>query len=247
MISSVAFACLLAGTLLGVLLQRVLPEHHFSGDSKSLINLGMGLIGTMAALALGLILASAKGSYDTTRSELIQLAANFGLLDRALAHYGPETRETRVFLRRSLEQITDVLWARNGAAFEQSDPTATGFGMVSDQIEALAPQNDSQRTIQSHSLDITVDIGRTIWLLHERRGRSISTPLVVMLIFWFVIIFTSFGLFAPRHTTAFVVLFLCALSVSAALFLILELDRLFGGLIQIPSAPLCATAEQIGK
>jgi hypothetical protein len=141
-ISLIAFACLIGGTALGVALQAVLPQHHFSADSKALVNLGIGLIGTMAALALGLILASAKSSYDTARSELTQVAANFGLLDRALAHYGPESGHARDLLRRSLERITDELWSHNSSNVASLDPTTTGFGAVYDAVQALAPQND---------------------------------------------------------------------------------------------------------
>jgi hypothetical protein len=45
----------------------------------------------------------------------------------------------------------------------------------------------------------------------------------VVLVFWPTVIFISFGLFAPRNATVVATLLICALSVSAAIFLILEM------------------------
>jgi hypothetical protein len=80
-----------------------------------------------------------------------------------------------------------------------------------------------------------------------RGGSSISTPLLVMLVFWLAIIFTSFGLFAPRNATVLTTLLLCAMAVAAAIFLILEMYSPFKGLIQISSAPLRSALPQLGK
>ena len=104
-ITLIAFACVFGGALLGLLLQTVLPRHHLHVDSKDVVKLGMGLVGTMAALVLGLLVASAKGSYDAQSTELTDLAANVVLLDRVLAHYGPETKEARELLRSTVAQI----------------------------------------------------------------------------------------------------------------------------------------------
>src|SRR6516164_1693898 len=98
-ISCIVFACILGGTLLGMMLRTFLPEKHLSGESKDLVKLGMGLIGTMTALVLGLLIASAKSSFDTQRNGLAQLSANIIFLDRILAHYGPEAKESREQLR----------------------------------------------------------------------------------------------------------------------------------------------------
>ena len=82
-ISVTVFACVFAGALLGIYLRTALPAHHLSPESEDVVKLGMGLIATMAALVLGLLIASTKGSYDTQRSELRQLSAKIMLLDRS--------------------------------------------------------------------------------------------------------------------------------------------------------------------
>jgi hypothetical protein len=86
------------GALLGILLHAVLPEHHLSPESKDIVKLGVGLVGTMAALVLGLLVAAAKGAYDAQGAELTQISANIAALDRILANYGPETKEIRNIL-----------------------------------------------------------------------------------------------------------------------------------------------------
>src|SRR5437764_15351757 len=112
-ISCIVFACIFAGTLVGMLLRVLLPERHLSAESKDLMKLGMGLIGTMAALVLGLLIASAKSSFDTQRNGLAQLSANLILLDRILAHYGPETKDVREELRQSVAAMINQIWPEN--------------------------------------------------------------------------------------------------------------------------------------
>jgi hypothetical protein len=53
------------------------------------------LVATTVALVLGLLVASAKSFYDTQTSEVTQLSTNVLLLDRLMAHYGPEATEAR--------------------------------------------------------------------------------------------------------------------------------------------------------
>jgi hypothetical protein len=108
-LSLIVFACVFGGSLLGILLHAVLPQHHLSSETKDIVKLGMGLVGTMAALVLGLLVASAKGSYDAQSAELTLMSANIALLDRALAIYGPETKEARALLRGAVGFGRDLL------------------------------------------------------------------------------------------------------------------------------------------
>jgi len=228
-------------------LQMILPEHHLSTESKDVIKLGMGLTATMSALVLALLISSAKSSYDTQRNELTQAAANIILVDRVLAHYGPETKEARDLLKLSVSGMIDRLWPNDGSGSAKLGPTTAGGELFFDKIQELTPQNDVQRSLQAEAVKMSIDIGQARLLLFEQGGRSIPMPFLVLLIFWVTIIFLSFGLFAPRNATVVATLFLCALSVSGAIFLILELDRPFAGLIQISSAPLRNAMVNIGK
>jgi hypothetical protein len=126
-------------------------------------------------------------------------------------------------------------------------PTMTGGDLFFDKIQELKPQNDVQRSLQAQALKTSIDVGQARLLLFEQGGRTIPMPFLVLLIFWVTVIFLSFGLFAPRNATVVATLFLCALSVAGAIFLIMELDRPFGGVIQISSAPLRSAMASIGK
>jgi hypothetical protein len=244
-VSVTIFACIFAGALIGLWLQKVLPQHHLSADTKDLVKVGAGLIGTMAALLLGLLVASAKSAYDSRSSEVTQMAASAMLIDRGLAHYGPEAREMRSLLKLYVSGTIDELWSKEGGS-ANALPSKAG-GEVFDRLQLLAPHTDAQRGLQSEIESIMLNFGQTRLLLVAQNGTSISITFLVVVVLWLTLLFVSFGLFAPRNATAIVVLLLAALSVSGALFLILELDHPFSGLIQISDAPLRNALAVLGK
>ena len=246
-ISLIVFASVFGGALLGILLHASLPQHHLASDSKDIVKLGMGLVGTMSALVLGLLVASAKGSYDAQSAELTQMSANIALLDRALALYGPETKETRDLLRGAVSRMLDQMWSKDGTGASSQAPTSAGGEILYEKIQGLAPKNDSQRSLQGQALNIAVDIGKTRWLMYEQAITSVSMPLLIVLVLWLTVIFVSFGLFAPFNATVVSSLLVSALSVSGAIFLILEMYGPFSGLIQISSAPLRAALAHLGQ
>jgi hypothetical protein len=242
--SSIIFACIFGGAMVGMSLRGVLPEHHLNAETKDLMKLGVGLVGTMAALLLGLLVASAKSSFDTRSSELTQMAANTILLDRVLAHYGPATNEIRAGLRIGLSRTISQVWPKDG---EGPMPPLAGGEVLFDKLQALVPQSDAQRANQSQAESLGINLGQTRLLLFAQSGSSISTPFLVIVVFWLSMLFVSFGLFAPRNATAIVTLLVAAISVAGALFLIMELDHPFSGLIQISSAPLRNALSVLGK
>jgi hypothetical protein len=246
-LSWAVFAFIFGGAALGLLLRRVLPAHHLTPDSKDVVKLGMGLIATMAALVLSLLIASAKTSYDIQRGSLTQMSANVILLDRLMAHYGPETRKARQLLRGSVVQALAQMWPEDHAGPAVRPEATDGSEGVHDEIRALSPRNEAQRFLQAEALKISIDVARARWLLLEQRGGSVPMPFVIILTIWLAIIFTSFGLFAPANTTVVATLFVCALSIAGAIFLILELDRPFDGLIQLSSTPLREALVHFGR
>jgi len=243
----IVFACVFGGALLGILLHAVLPEQHLSAESKDIVKLGMGLVGTMAALVLGLLVASAKGYYDAQSAELTQMSTNVVLLDRLLAQYGPETKEARTLLRGAVDRMLDQIWSKGGARASGLQPPFAAAEPVYAKIQGLSPKDDAQRSLQSQALSIAMDLRKTRWLMYEQETRSVSLPLLVILVLWLTIIFISFGLFAPFNATVVSSLFASALSVSGAIFLILEMYRPYSGLIQISGAPLHAALAHLGQ
>jgi hypothetical protein len=231
-------------------LRGLLPEKHLSAESKDLVRLGMGLIGTMAALVLGLLVASAKGSYDTQRNGLAQLAGNVIFLDRTLARYGPESRDARDTLRASVEDMLQRTWPTENPKPGQTQPPAGTEGryeIMFDKLQELAPKNDAQRALQAQALKTANDIAQSRWLLFAQKGSSIPMPFLVVLGAWLALLLASFALFAPKNATSVVILIVCGLAVSSAVFLILELDRPFEGILQVSSEPLRNVLAQLGR
>ena len=244
-VSLMVFACVFGGALLGIFLHRSLPEHHLGADSKDIVKLGMGLVATMAALVLGLLVASAKGSYDAQSAELTRMSANIALLDRVLAGYGQETKEARDLLRGAAARILDQMWSEDGTP--KAAPPSAGGEILYDKVAGLSPKNDTERSLQGHALSITMDVGKERWLMYAQAAASVSMPLLVVLVIWLTVIFISFGLFAPFNATVVSSLFISALSVSGAIFLILEMYGPYAGVIQISSAPLRAAIAHLGQ
>jgi hypothetical protein len=238
-VAAIIFACVFAGSLVGMALRVRLPSSHLSEESKDVIKLATGLIATMTALVLGLLVASAKSRYDLARSEVIELSANALLLDSMLQHYGPETEPIRALLRDVTTSAADRIWGQDaGGASLKNQPTPFEADDVIDQVQQLKPATDAQRAILTDCRAQLAILGRTRLLLFEQSSSSVSTPLVVVVVSWLTIIFVSFGMFAPRNATIAGTLLVCALSVAGAMFLILELDKPFSGSIRISRAPV---------
>jgi Protein of unknown function (DUF4239) len=259
-VSGIVFAIVFAGALFGLLVRRRLPEHHLSAETKDVVKLAMGVLGTMTALVLGLFIGSAKGSFDAQRNGVSQLAANVLVLDRTLALYGKQTQgtaegkkaqEARELLRASLDDLIRQTWPEEHGQAEQAGTKVGTEGRYEDVYErilALEPKTDAQRTLQGQTLKLVADTGQMRWNLSaQQRASSIPTPFLVVVVFWLALILASFGLFAPGNPTAVLSLAVCALAVSSAIFLILELDRPFGGIIRISGEPLRAALEQLGR
>jgi hypothetical protein len=238
--SVIVFACVFGGALVGIFLRNRLPEHHLSGDTKDVVRLGTGLIGTIAALVLGLLIASANGTFETQSTQVQQLTADIVLLDRTLAQYGPETASARSLLRRAVTAMADRIWRENGAESRKTEPFEASAASLSfyDDILKLSSQDETQRALKARAIDTVQDLGKTRLLLFAEAGAVIPMPFLVVLISWLAIIFASFSLFADNNTTTVIALGVFALSASASIFLILELSQPFTGLMMISSEPL---------
>jgi uncharacterized protein DUF4239 len=243
----IIFACAFGGSLFGMLLRATLPDHHLSDESKDVIKLACALIATMTALVLGLLIASAKGRYDQAQTEVIDLSANILLLDSLLAHYGPETKDIRAMLHDVLAGSVDRIWVQDNGASAHPRPISAEADEVIDRIEQLKPANDTQRALQADCRSQIATLVRTRMLLFEQTSSSIPFPFLVVVVFWLTILFISFGLFAPFNTTVIGTLLVCAMSVAGAMFLVLELEKPFTGIIQISRAPVVHALDALGR
>jgi len=246
-IAIIAFVCVFGAALLGIRLGSMLPADHLDADSKDVVRLGMGIVATMVALVLGLLIASAKGFYDTQNSELTQVSANVVLLDQMLAHYGPEVALERTQLRAATSQWLDQLWTPGHSGLADALPRSAGSSRLFDELESLVPKTDEQRELKGQALSVGMNIGLTRWLMYEQRATPIPLPLMIALIIWLTIVFISSGLFARPNPTVIAAFFAAALSVSGAMWLIMQMYQPYSGVIRISSAPLVAALAQLGQ
>jgi len=247
LISITLFVGLVGAALLGRRVHRYLPHDHLSDSSRDSVKLAMGLVATMTALVLGLLVSSAKDAYDTKRSEVIQMAAKVAFLDRALALYGPEAAEARSELRTAVAAAVQGIWPADRSRPGQLAPNEQAGDAVYVAIQSLSPHDDTQRALKTQIANLMVDLGQLRALLIAQSIPSISMPMLIILVSWLVVIFFGFSLIAPPNATTMLALAASAFSVACAIFLILELDQPFGGLIHIPSKPLINVLERPAK
>ncbi len=248
-IASIIFACVFGSAMFGFFLGKVLPDRHLNSDSKDIVKLATGLIATLSALVLGLLVSSAKGTFDRVNSELMEMAVKTVLLDRVLTQYGPEAAEIRTGIKIGYTTATALLLSGDEAQQENlNSPEAVArLEGIQAKLRALSPQDDAQRGLQSRALEISEEMAQARWLLVMQRKGSISTPLLLVMVFWLSVIFAAWGVFSPRNWIVAGALLAGALSVSGATLVILEMDRPLTGWIRVSPIPIQEAISHLGE
>ncbi len=239
-ISAVAFASIFGATLVGLLLRSRLPDRYLSAGSKEVVTLATGLIATMSAVLLGLLISSTRTSYEEKRNQVIHMTADILELDLLLKDYGAEAQPVRQVMRTAVLSMIDSIW-RDNASHVRPDANAVpdvGAEAILAQVEQLSPHDGRQRARRERALQVGLDLAQLHLLLFAQPANAISTPFITVLVLWLTFVFATFSIYARANGLIVVILFVCALSVSSAIFLILDLDSPFAGLLQIPTAPI---------
>ncbi|HUL67441.1 MAG TPA: hypothetical protein VLW55_22800 [Burkholderiaceae bacterium] len=247
--AAIVFICVSAGALGGVALRARVPDHDLDTDLREGMKLVLGLVSTVTGMVLGLMVNSSNSLLNTQDSEVQQLSAQFVELDHRLAHYGPETKEIRAMLREVVAAEIERLWQPGTAAsadLAQAPTTSEGDDVYA-KILALKPQSDAQRFAQSRALQSVTEMAHVRLLMHEQASEAIPWPFLVILVFWLVALFAGFGILSRGNAMGVTTLFVGALIVSGALFLIVDMRHGYTGLIQISSAPMQRALAQIGR
>jgi hypothetical protein len=250
-VAAISFSFIFGGALLGLFLQGLLPSHHLQSESKDAVKLGAGLIATMAALVLGLLVGSAKSSFDAVNSNITRGSAKFIYLDRQLANYGPEATPIRAEVAESAKKIVMFLWPEENAypgtvPFSPTDISG-GLEKISAMIRSLPQKDPDQTLMRSQALQAVNDLMMDRWLTLTQSVNTLPRQFFGMMLFWLTALNITYGLFAPRNATVVAVLLACALAVSGALFLVVEMNRPLTGLIKDPSQPFRTALEFLGK
>lgn len=248
-VASVTFGCMLAGMAFGLLIRKRVPEHHTKDASKDIMEIAAGMMATLSALIIGLLVSSAKSSADATSAALTQSGAKIITLDHLLVRFGPETSALRQRFAQVVAAAIERIWP--GESSRKVDlagiDRAAGLEDVYFKILDLVPKTDDQRHLKSTALQIAFELMESRWMLIEQSQTDLPDAFLLVMIFWLTLLFTGLGLLAPRNLTVFMGLFLCAVSMASAVFLILELNRPLEGAIKVSSAPLKKALEIISR
>jgi hypothetical protein len=237
-ISVLVFALVFGGSLLGMYLSPFLPADQFKEETEITLRAGLGLLTAMFSLLLGLQLTSGKNSFDTQEQDVATLASKVLMLDRVLALYGPEAQTARESLRDNVVDLLDHVWPKERAQTSIWAPENEGGTEFYNKIQRLSPADENQSSEKGLALRLAVDLGQLRWMSASRIRSSTAIPLMIVEIAWAVIIFTGFGLLAPRNATVIASLAVCASAVSGGFFLIVEMNTPFSGVLHTSSAPL---------
>ncbi|MBX5236675.1 DUF4239 domain-containing protein [Rhizobium sp. NLR4a] len=249
LLGGIVFVFLSAATSMGMVVRGRLPDHHLSPESKDAIRLATAVVGTLSALALGLLIASAKSSYDDAEVEMRTAAARVLLLDRVMAQYGPETDHARQLLRQLIERRLSRGWS----AETTDEPSRKAPGEYQDieavqgDLRSLSPRDAMHHSLQARALDVSGMVAETHWLLVESGSEGLPWAFLAVLVCWLSLLFTTFGLQAPPNPTVLSILFVCALSVAGAVFLVSDMANPYIGLVRVSDAPLQSALERLGK
>src|SRR5262252_9848859 len=245
-IGLIVFAVILAGAFAGWVLRHRLPEHQLCDETKSTVTISMAVVATFSALVLGLLISNANTSFSALGGEVTTLSAQILRLDQMLLRYGPETKPARETLRRYAEHKTADMFPDDPADFHLGNPaTYELLQRVEDEMLALKPANPRDKWWLEQGMTLASKIGDTRWLLTQQLGQGTPKPFVALLVFWLVLLFASFGLFAPRIFISAVTLTLCALAVAGAVGMILELEKGLGGLVHISAQPMRQAVKEL--
>ena len=244
-VGSIAFLCVFGSALLGMHLRSRLPDHHLGQESRDAIKLATAIIGTLSALALGLLIASAKRTFDDASADRRTLSARIVLLDRVLAQYGPQAMELRAKLKAVVQARLKAEQDDTGGDLSISE--GLEIEAAQDRLRKLVPQTEAQRLLQQRALQLSGDLAEARWARTESEVGGFPTPFLAVLIMWFTLLFASFGLLAPGNGTVVATLLVCALSVSIALVLIIDMDHPYLGFIRISDAPLRWALDRVGQ
>ena len=246
LVAAIVFTLVFGGALAGMVLQRVLPKDQLGPEAKDAIRLASGLLVTMTALVLGMLVSAANTSYQDRKNELAEMASNFVEVDRLLASYGTETLGARTELRNLAQDSLDRIWRDRSIQESQLTPK-DGGKLLYDQLQTLVPRGATQMAAKSSAITASMSLRHTYWLMFlSSEENSLSFPLLAVVVSWLTAIFLSFGLFAPRNSTAVVSLVVCAIAVSAAIFVIMAMYTPFSGVMKISPYPIRGALRQMG-
>jgi prepilin signal peptidase PulO-like enzyme (type II secretory pathway) len=247
--SAIVLALILLSAALGSHVRASLADHHFSEDSLAAMRIAVGLVATLSALVLSLLISSGKSSLDLVNTALQHNSVAMIQLDRTLSQFGPSAESLRVDIKNDYARWISFLFSnKTGTTAETaSRGILQSTYDIQGRIFALQTLGPSQEKLRDHAMELWDNIFAGRWLALEHRRGSIPTPLIAVLVGWLTVIFGIFGFSAPRNWSMCVVFLLCALSATTAVFVVIDLDTPFQGMVNVSKTPMLDALKFIGR
>jgi hypothetical protein len=243
----VAFAAMFGGAILGFALGKIMPEKYRGAPTERIVQNAVRMISLLSLLVLGLLVASAKGKFDTSNSQSLHFAANLMLLNSELVNYGPETDDIKSLLKKfAVAEVAETWNLKNGPRPDPDDPPALQLvENIQQKLLMLTPASEYQRAMARSASQIVAEIVSARWLRSALVSDHSPKAFVWVLMAWISILFVAFGLFAPPNLVTIAALLVCALSIAGAIDLIVDLDRPFTGNVTVSPEPMLDALAEI--
>jgi hypothetical protein len=201
-VSSIVFLSILASGLVGMVVRRAIAADRLGSGEKEGARLVTGLMTTMAAVVLGMLVSSAKASYDARTNEIAEISSQIVTIDRMLSKYGTETAEMRAQFRLLVEASVNRIWPAQAPVHVELKPRDEGEILV-DELQLLAPKSGAQAEVKAQILRMIVELRQMQWLLFlKSRQSALPIPLLLVVVTWLALIYLSFGLFTYSPSLA---------------------------------------------
>ena len=240
-LSGIVLAVVFMDGVIGLQLQRTLPEDWTTGGARDMTGAVVGLVTLLLALVLGLLIWSAYGVYSTQRASIQTFAINGLKFDEALQEYGPEAAEGRQILRKGLKRTIAQIWGGRYDGDFLIKNYSYSLANVQDReayLNSLEPATDKQRTAKADASRASEAMGQTRLLLAMALIDHISYPLIAVVVAWATCLFCGYGLLSKRHPMSYITLGAGTLAIASAIYSIADLSSPYSGLFVVSPAPI---------
>lgn len=241
------FGATLAASRVGAKIARLLPQTHLTPEARHSAHVGIGMLATLLALVLGLLITSAKHSFDDRQGELLRISSTVVLLDRALVGYGEGAAPARMLLRQLFAGVHRRIKPEEGVQAKASSPmdSLNALTQLQHTVLHLPVNNEVERWYQARAMQLTAEIAQDRVLMVEQHHSTVPVVLVVVVSVWVILIYLGLGVFGVRNRTVNTVLDVCALAFACAIFLVIELDTPYAGMVGVSTEPLGRAAQAL--
>ena len=237
-IALVVVGVIAAGGLVGLALQRILPERYTMDKARDMIGGVVGQLTLLLVLVNGLLIWTAYGVYSTQQTELQTLAARALEFDLEMRQYGPQADEGRSILRTDLVWAHEQFWGDDNSRAAAYEASYKAMSNMSKFLDSLEPKTPAQTNLLSAARANYAFIGEQRLLMSLQATTPVPWPMVYAVTFWSSVMFASMGLLSKLSPMSVAMLILGSASIGLAIFLILEFSKPYTGSIRVSPAPL---------